>query len=154
MQPAGQPSRPFGAIRAVAAAAALCQRSLPNEARTGTTMMRWRFSTGVLLGLVAGVAAGLVIGLLVAPSSGGGGAQATALQVQELSRKLAAAQEERERADKQLERFAQLAEQMSVAFNRLDERFKALEQQALALDAATPTAAPAPVAETPPAAAP
>lgn len=115
-------------------------------------MMRWRFSTGLLLGLVAGVAVGALIGVLVAPPHGGDGAQATALQVQELSRKLAAAQEERERADKQLERFAQVAEQMTVTFNRLDERFKALEQQARALEATTPTAAPAPAGEPPPAA--
>jgi len=104
-------------------------------------MMRWRFSSGLLLGLVAGGAAGTLIGVLLAPPRGSDASQATALQVQELSRKLTEAQEARLRADQQLERFAQLAEQMTVSFNKLDERFKKLSEQAAALEAETPPTA-------------
>lgn len=112
-------------------------------------MMRWRFSSGLLLGLVMGATLGTVIGALLRSPHGDAGSGAMALQVQELSRKLAEAQEARMRADQQLERFAQLAEQMATSFNKLDERFKTLAELAQALEAqtaATPASAPEPAA--------
>jgi Tfp pilus assembly protein PilN len=91
-------------------------------------MRRMRFSSGLLIGLLLGVAAGVLIGLRFTPAGPPAPSPATLLQVEELTRRLEAAQEERARADKQLERFQQLSEQMTKTFNTLEARFKALEE--------------------------
>jgi len=117
-------------------------------------MLRLRFGSGVILGLVLGIPVGAVLALLLAPTQTPSEREATAttLQVQELTRKLEAAKEDRLRADTQLEQFQKLAEQMTASFNNLEQRFKALQEEAhLQETRATPTASPAPPA---PAAAP
>jgi gas vesicle protein len=90
-------------------------------------MLRFRFSSGVLLGLIVGVPAGALCVLLIAPGGAHEPNRQTQLQVEELTRRLESAKEEREQADKQLERFQKLAEQMTTTFNTLEARFRALE---------------------------
>jgi hypothetical protein len=129
-------------------------------------MLRLRFGSGLILGLVLGIPTGALIALLLAPAPPASDhAAATTLQVQELTRKLEAAKDERQRADTQLEQFQKLAEQMTASFNNLEQRFKALQEELLQRQArdqqapAAPVAAPpppasAPAAALPPAAAP
>src|SRR5574341_365546 len=92
-------------------------------------MRRLRFSSGLIIGLLIGVPAGTIIGLLVLPTRPADQGAVTSLQVQELTRKLEAAQEAKFRADQQLEQFTKLAEQMTASFNSLEQRFKALEEE-------------------------
>lgn len=113
--------------------------------------MRRSFSSGLVLGSIAGLAIGLGIGVGFVSPRGDRDSRATALQVEELTLKLAEAQEARRRADQQLERFAQLAEQMTASFDKLDERFKALAALAEALEAqatAVPSSPSAPATPT------
>ncbi len=125
-------------------------------------MLRFRFGSGLILGLVLGIPAGAVIALLLAPapSATDRGAAATTLQVQELTRKLEAARDDRQRADTQLEQFQKLAEQMTASFNNLEQRFKALQEEQRLQEAQAQHPAPPPpvvkpqVVEAPPPAAP
>ena len=106
-------------------------------------MLRMRFSSGLLIGLLVGVPAGSLIALLLTPAATPPPpSQATMLQVEELTRRLESAQEERARADRQLERFQQLSEQMTTTFNTLEARFKALEQAERARQASLPDGPP------------
>jgi TolA-binding protein len=91
-------------------------------------MLRLRFSSGLLLGLVVGVVAGVLIGMLMLPTHGSDAGAATNLQVIELTRKLEAAQEAKERTDRQLEEFQKLADQMTTTFKSLEQRFNALDE--------------------------
>jgi len=123
---------------------------------TSIRMLRLRFSSGVILGLVLGIMAGGVIAVLLTPAPPPTDQGAMALQVQELTRKLEAARDDRQRVDKQLEQFQKLAEQMTASFNNLDQRFKALQeeqrlQETAAKQAAVPTVpqAPSPAATVP-----
>jgi hypothetical protein len=129
---------------------------------TSIPMLRLRFGSGVILGLVLGIPAGAVIALLLLPGSSptDHAATATALQVQELTRKLETAKDDRQRVDTQLEQFQKLAEQMTASFNNLEQRFKALQEdqrlqeaQAKRVPAPVLPAALAPVAIAPAAAA-
>ena len=90
-------------------------------------MLRLRFSSGLILGLVVGVLAGLVIGMLMLPTPKMDTAVANS-QVIELTRKLEVATEAKERADRQLEQFQKLADQMTTTFKSLEQRFNALEE--------------------------
>lgn len=112
-------------------------------------MLRLRFGSGVILGLVLGILAGAVIAFLLSPAPPVTEPGATALQVQELTRKLEAAKDDRERRDKQLEQFQKLAEQMTASFNNLDQRFKALQEELRLQEAAGKQAAEPPVAPPP-----
>ncbi len=105
-------------------------------------MLRLRFLPGLILGLLIGVPGGIAIGLLVLPRGVEPNAGTSPL-VQDLTRKLEAAKEARERADRQLEQFQKLAEQMTVSFNNLETRFKSLEEQQR-VHAAQPSPPPAP----------
>jgi hypothetical protein len=60
---------------------------------------------------------------------------ATSLQVIELTRKLELATEAKERADRQLEQFQKLADQMTATFKSLEQRFNALEESQRLRDA-------------------
>jgi len=91
-------------------------------------MLRLRFTSGLILGLVVGGLAGTLIGLLALPSRPADSSAPTSLQVQELQRRLEAAKEDKERVDRQLDQFTKLADQMTASFNSLAERFKALEE--------------------------
>jgi len=114
-------------------------------------MLRLRFLPGLILGLLFGLPAGIVVGILVLAPHGteqGVGASST---VQDLTRKLEAAKEARDRADRQLEQFQKLADQMTASFNSLEMRFKLLEEeqrvrevQAQAAEAAVRARAPTP----------
>jgi hypothetical protein len=108
--------------------------------------MRLRFSSGLTLGLAAGIPVGALLAVLLSPRSQDGGAMT--LRVQELTRQLDAAREARERADRQLDQFQKLADQMTVSFKSLEERFNALQAEESQRDAAA--ANPAAVAATPP----
>lgn len=107
-------------------------------------MLRWRFSSGLLLGLVLGMALGTVLVSLVLPPP----PQDSRLQfeVKELSRRLESANEARARAEKQLEEFSQLADQMTKSFATLERRFQEMEAELARLKPeepqleATPTA--------------
>jgi gas vesicle protein len=122
---------------------------------TTSFMLRLRFGSGVILGLVLGIPAGALIALLLAPAPPPTDRTATALQVQELTRRLEAAKEDRQRADKQIEQFQKLAEQMTTTFNNLEQRFTALQEAQRAQEAraaqAPPPTAPAAATPTPPA---
>jgi len=111
-------------------------------------MLRLRFGSGVILGLVLGIPAGALLAVLLAPAPAptDRGATATTLQIQELTRKLEAAREDRLRADKQLEQFQKLAEQMTASFNNLEQRFKALQEEQRLQEAHPNPAVPAIVA--------
>jgi TolA-binding protein len=91
-------------------------------------MLRLRFSSGLLLGLVVGVLAGVVIGMLMLPARSIDAGAATNAQVIELTRRLEAATDAKERADRQLEQFQKLADQMTATFKSLEQRFNALEE--------------------------
>lgn len=97
-------------------------------------MLRLRFLPGLVIGLLLGLAAGVAVGVLVlapySPEQGG-----TSLQVQELTRRLETAKEDRQRVERQLEQFQKLAEQMTASFNSLEMRFKLLEEQQRMRDA-------------------
>lgn len=73
-------------------------------------MLRLRFLPGLILGLIVGLAAGIVVVLLTLPPRGADLPAPLPSQVQELTRKLEAASESRERADRQFEQFQKLAE--------------------------------------------
>ena len=92
-------------------------------------MLRLRFLPGLILGLVLGLPAGVLIGMLTLSPRGTSDPTATSLHVQELTRKLDAANEAKERAERQFEQFQKLAEQMTASFNELERRFKALEEE-------------------------
>ena len=91
-------------------------------------MLRLRFSSGLVLGLVVGVPLGVLIGVLMLPARGSDPGTATSLQVIELTRKLEAAKEDKERADRQLEQFQKLADQMTATFKSLEQRFNAHQE--------------------------
>ncbi len=102
--------------------------------------------------MVLGLSAGTLIGLLAVPPRASDSVATTPLQVQELTRKLETAKEDKERVDRQLEQFAKLADQMTASFSMLEQRFKALEEEQRLREAArdqafpTPTRAAAPAA--------
>jgi TolA-binding protein len=97
-------------------------------------MLRLRFLPGLLLGLVIGLPAGILITLLLTPPQSGGQPATVSSQIQDLTRKLELANEAKERADRQLEQFQKLAEQMTTSFNSLEQRFKLLEEEQRARD--------------------
>ncbi|MFI4981597.1 MAG: hypothetical protein ACHQIO_14720 [Nevskiales bacterium] len=104
-------------------------------------MLRLRFLPGLIVGFLIGIAAGTVIGFMVLPPQAAE-QHSTSAQVQDLSRRLEAAQADRERADRQLEQFQKLADQMTASFNSLETRFKLLEEEQRVQAAAPPAAAP------------
>lgn len=113
-------------------------------------MRRLRFSSGLILGLVLGIPAGLLTGVLLVPPRTPDQTVATSLQVQELTHRLEAAQEEKQRVDRQLEQFEKLADQMTASFRNLEQRFKALEEEQRIREAhGTRPAPPAPVPQAP-----
>ncbi|MFI5397233.1 MAG: hypothetical protein ACHQ9S_16970 [Candidatus Binatia bacterium] len=126
-------------------------------------MLRLRFLPGLILGVILGLPAGVVIALLILPSRGADVPVSLQSQVPELTRRLEAANEARERADHQFEQFQKLAEQMTSTFNSLEMRFKLLEEEqhvrdaqgvpAAARQAAAPAPPQAPTASKPEAAA-
>ena len=111
-------------------------------------MLRFRFSSGLILGLVVGVLAGVAIAVFMLPPRGIDSGTAMNLQVIELTRKLAGMQEEKERADRQLEQFQKLADQMTTTFKSLEQRFNALDEAQRLRDGQHPASAP-PVAKPP-----
>jgi TolA-binding protein len=92
-------------------------------------MLRLRFLPGLILGLVFGLPAGVIVGVLVLAPHGAEQSAGASSMVQDLTRKLEAAKEARERADRQLEQFQKLADQMTASFNNLEMRFKLLEEE-------------------------
>ena len=92
-------------------------------------MRRLRFTSGLTLGLALGVPSGALIALLILPPRAAEHNVATALQLDQLTRKLEAANEDRQRMEQQLDQFEKLAEQMTSSFNTLELRFKALEEE-------------------------
>ena len=111
-------------------------------------MLRFRFGSGVILGLVLGLPAGALIAILVSPARPAGEAEVLARQVRELERRLESATDARRRADQQFEQFQKLSEQMTASFNNLERRFTALQEEHRLLEtratiaAAVPTATP------------
>jgi uncharacterized membrane protein len=124
-------------------------------------MLRLRFVPGLILGLVIGVPLGGLLAVLLRPAPASDTAAATSAVVQELTRKLEAAREDKLRVDQQLEQFTKLANQMTAGFNALQRRFKALEEEGHTRDLRTepheaaatgsaPTATPLPVLQAAP----
>jgi uncharacterized membrane-anchored protein YhcB (DUF1043 family) len=99
-------------------------------------MLRWRFSSGLILGLVLGIPTGALLASALLPRPPAD----TRLQfeVRELTRRLEMANEARARAEKQMEDFAKLADQMTKSFENLERRFHELEAE---LASAKPQAA-------------
>jgi hypothetical protein len=124
-------------------------------------MLRLRFLPGLILGLLVGLPVGIGVGVLaLAPHGSEQNVGASSL-VQDLTHKLETAKEERDRADRQLEQFQKLADQMTTSFSNLEMRFKLLEEeqrvrdvQAQAAQATIPARAPAPPPPAPTATAP
>lgn len=81
------------------------------------------------MGLLIGLPAGIFIALLLPSPQSGGQPLAVPSQIHDLTRKLELATEAKERADRQLEQFQKLAEQMTTSFNNLERRFKLLEEE-------------------------
>jgi hypothetical protein len=113
-------------------------------------MLRLRFSSGLILGLLLGVPAGTLIGLLVLPPRAAEPTAANTLQVEELTRKLEIAREENEHVDRQLDQFTKLADQMTASFNNLEHRFKALEAAPTLHEVHNQQPPPSPTAQAPP----
>jgi small-conductance mechanosensitive channel len=90
-------------------------------------MPQLRPLTGVLLGFVLGVLSGVLLAGGRGSGSGNQADPAALRQIEELTKRLQIAQEERDQADRQLERFQRLAEQMTSTFKNLEARFAALE---------------------------
>jgi hypothetical protein len=90
-------------------------------------MLRLRFTSGLILGLLLGVPAGTLTGLLLFPTHPTDQNVSTSVQIEELTRKLEFAKEQKEHVDRQLEQFTKLADQMTASFTTLEQRFKALE---------------------------
>jgi TolA-binding protein len=88
-----------------------------------------RFTSGLALGLVLGLPAGALVVRLVAPSQTADSSAVTSPEVELLTRKLEAANEDRQRKEEQIAQFQKLAEQMTASFNNLEQRFKALEEE-------------------------
>ncbi len=103
-------------------------------------MLQTRFNTGLILGLVIGLPVGLLIGLQILPQRPDPAA-VTSQEVQDLRRKLETATYAKERAERQMEQFQKLAEQMTASFARLEERFKTLGAQAEGAALPAPTGA-------------
>jgi TolA-binding protein len=103
-------------------------------------MLRLRFLPGLILGLLFGLPAGIVVGILVLAPHGTEQSAGTSSMVQDLTRKLEAAKEARDRADRQLEQFQKLADQMTASFNNLEMRFKLLEEELRVREAQTQAA--------------
>jgi len=127
--------------RSIAALGPLCQRA---SLRWQTRMLRLRFSSGLILGLVVGLIAGVLMGIFMLPTRGSDPGAATSLQVIELTRKLEAAKDDKERTDRQLEEFQKLSEQMTATFKSLEQRFNALEESQRQHDGQPPAGQPAP----------
>ncbi len=90
-------------------------------------MLRWRFSSGLLVGLVLGIPLGAILSSSLAPVP-----QADPrlqFEVRELTRQLEIANESRARAERQLEEFSKLAGQMTKNFENLEQRFRDLEAE-------------------------
>ncbi len=92
-------------------------------------MLRFRFSSGLILGLLLGIPGGVLLSLLALPQHADQ-APATSTRIQELTRRLETAEEDKQRMERQLEQFQQLAIQMTGSFNSLEQRFRALEEEA------------------------
>jgi TolA-binding protein len=111
-------------------------------------MLRLRFLPGLILGLLVGLPVGIGVGVLTLAPHGSEQNVGASPLVQDLTRKLEAAKDERDRADRQLEQFQKLADQMTKSFNNLEMRFKLLEEEQRVRDAqaqaAIPARAPAP----------
>ncbi|GIW43607.1 MAG: hypothetical protein KatS3mg077_0889 [Candidatus Binatia bacterium] len=109
-------------------------------------MLRWRFSSGLILGLILGIPTGALLASALLPNPPAD----TRLQfeVRELTRRLEMANEARARAEKQMEEFSKLADQMTKSFENLERRFQELEAELASVK--PPSAAPRPPA-TPPA---
>jgi hypothetical protein len=111
-------------------------------------MLRLRFLPGLILGLVIGLPVGIGLGVLALAPHGTEQKAGDSSLVQDLTRKLEAAKEERDRADRQMEQFQKLADQMTASFNNLEMRFKLLEEEQRVRDAqlqaGIPARAPAP----------
>jgi hypothetical protein len=117
-------------------------------------MLRLRFLPGLILGLLVGLPVGIGVGVLaLAPHGSEQNVGASSL-VQDLTHKLEAAKEERDRADRQLDQFQKLADQMTASFNNLEIRFKLLEEEQRVRDAQAAQAVVSARAPAPPAAAP
>lgn len=101
-------------------------------------MLRWRFGSGVVLGLVLGIPLGAILVSLLAPPPDQNAR--LEFEVRELTRKLEAANEARVRADRQLEEFQKLADQMTRSFENLERRFRELEAQLSETQTALPAA--------------
>ncbi len=83
------------------------------------------FTKGLVVGLGLGIIVGAVAALVL---SGPPAANISPARIEELNRKIAAAEESRARADKQLEDFQKIAEQMAQSFQTLEKRFNDLAQ--------------------------
>jgi len=111
-------------------------------------MLRFRFSSGLILGLLLGVPGGVLLGLLALPQHTDQ-TPATSAHIQELTRRLETAEEDKRRMDRQLEQFQQLTVQMTASFNSLEQRFRALEEKERLHGSHTVVSAASPPAATP-----
>jgi len=88
-----------------------------------------RFGSGFLLGLLLGLPAGALVVLFAFPTTPADQGKEMARQLEALTRKLEAANEDRQQLDRKLEQFQKLAEQMTASFTTLEGRFKALAEE-------------------------
>ncbi len=110
-------------------------------------MLRLRFLPGLIVGLLVGLPLGAIVAVLAFPPSRGESA-ATAVEIQQLSRRLEQAEQDKQALNRQLDDFRKMAERMTASFTDLTQRFNSLEKEMRAAEQAppppsTPTVAPA-----------
>ena len=121
-------------------------------------MLRLRFLPGLIVGLLLGLPLGAIATALLLPARHAESA-ATSLQVEQLSRRLEQAEQDKQALNRQLDEFRTMADRMTASFTELERRFKTLEEEMQAREAAAPsptsmpaTPAPAPTTAEPSAA--
>jgi hypothetical protein len=89
-------------------------------------MLRLRFSSGLLLGLMVGVLAGASL-VLLWKRPPGPEQETLALEVQDLNRRLEDTRGERDRLLRQVEQFEKLASEMTASLASLEQRVTTLQ---------------------------
>jgi len=111
-------------------------------------MLRLRFLPGLIVGLLLGLPLGAIVTALLLPARHAESA-ATSLQVEQLSRRLEQAEQDKQALNRQLDEFRTMADRMTASFTELERRFKTLEEEMQAREAAAPSPTSMPATPTP-----
>jgi septal ring factor EnvC (AmiA/AmiB activator) len=111
-------------------------------------MLRLRFLPGLIVGLLLGLPLGAIVTALLLPARHVESA-ATSLEVEQLSRRLERAEQDKQALNRQLDEFRTMADRMTASFTELERRFKTLEEEMQAREAAAPSPTSMPATPTP-----